>query len=213
MTGRETNFETGRSIVYVSASRETPFLITHEKLAFPVTFSSDGIWHILGSDVLNVNDAIQSIELDWSKLTSLNFVQEREYRNCALDFTSANYSEKTIEVEASFILKSSEGFVESVTDENSNIKYDTKYDLSNFQACRNQIYQDIDEANAKFRHDSGRYLRNTYAPIAPTSLYFLSECDSGSLDIDGIYRIKLGSFSVRVSINLYWFKWYSSDYI
>lgn len=58
VTGRETNFETGRSIMYVSASRETPFLITHEELAFPVTFSSDGIWHILEIDVLNVNDAI-----------------------------------------------------------------------------------------------------------------------------------------------------------
>lgn len=212
VTGRETNFETGRSIMYVSASRETPFLITHEKLAFPVTFSSDGIWHILEIDVLNVNDAIQSIELDWSKLTSLNFVQESKPGNGTLDFINTDYNEKTIEVEANAIRKSSKGFGESVT-ENSNIKYDTKYDLSNFQACRNQIYQEIDEANGAFRSRSDRYLRNTYAPIAPTSLYFLSKCDSGKRDNSDIYRIVLDSHCVWAHVNLLYFTWFAWDFM
>lgn len=213
VTGRETNFETGRSIMYVSASRETPFLITHEKLAFPVTFSSDGIWHILEIDVLNVNDAIQSIELDWSKLTSLNLVQEGKYGNGVLDFISTDYNEKAVEVEASALWRVSS---ESATDYGY-VTYDTKYDLSNFQACRNQVYQDIDEANAEFREKSkfrdGRYLRNTYSPIAPTSLYFLSECDSGQRDDSDIYRIVLDSYKVWANINLLEFTWCARDYM
>lgn len=139
-------------------------------------------------------------------------MQEGEYGNGALDFISTDYNEKTIEVESNTIQKSSKGFGESAT-ENSNIKYDTKYDLSNFQACRNQIYQDIDEANGAFRSRSDRYLRNTYAPIAPTSLYFLSKCDSGMRDGSDIYRIVLDSYRVWANVNLLYFAWYAEDYM
>ena len=209
VTDRKTNFETGRSIVYVSASRETPFLITHEKLAFPVTFSSDGKWHILDVDVLNVNDAIQSIELDWSKLTSLEMVYDDETYVAFINFISTDYNNNMVEVEASSINKISNGG----GSENSSVTYDTQYDLSNFQACRNQIYQDIDEANAKFRGRSGRYLRNTYAPIAPTSLYFLANCRSNGLDGAHINQIDIGCFSVTAVINYASFTWFAEDYI
>lgn len=209
VTGRETNFETGRSIVYVSASRETPFLITHEKLAFPVTFSSDGMWHILEIDILNVNDAIQSIELDWSKLTSLNFTKEFNPTSGKgfLRFESIDSKEKTIKIWAnSDYSKSAEYRTET---DILDITYDTKYDLSNFQACRNQIYQDIDEGNGAFRLRSGRALRNTYAPIAPTSLYFLAKCDSGYDKFgEHLFQLRLNSYQVYASIapvgNFFW---------
>ena len=207
VTGRETNFETGRSIMYVSASRETPFLITHEKLAFPVTFSSDGIWHILEIDVLNVNDAIQSIELDWSKLMPLDFIKDTGF----LYFENIDSEQKTIEIWANAYTKNTGSNKTDILD----ITYYTKYDLSNFQACRNQIYQDIDEGNAKFRDRSGRYLQNTYSPIAPTSLYFLTQCDSGYDKFgEHLYRLILYSDRIFARIEPVGnFSWYAEDYM
>ncbi len=210
VTDRETNFETGRSIVYVSASRETPFLITHEKLAFPVTFSSDGIWHILEIDILNVNDAIQSIELDWSKLTSLDFIEDKGF----LYFENIDSEQKTIKIWASAVSTAKRSNKTDILD----ITYDTKYDLSNFQACRSQIYQDIDEGNAEFRERAtsyGRYLRNTYSPIAPTSLYFLARCDSGYDNFgEHLSRLILNSYIVFARIEpVGGFSWPAEDYM
>lgn len=207
ITDRKTNFETGRSIVYVSASRETPFLITHEKLAFPVTFSDDGKWYILEIDVLNVNDAIQSIELDWSKLMPLEFMKDNGF----LHFENINSEEKTIEIWANAYTNNKSNNEADML----NITYDTKYDLSNFQACRSQIYQDIDEGNAKFRAKSGRYLQNTYSPIASTSLYFLANYDSG-YDMFGnhLWQLVLNCYAVKAYIfPAGSFTWYAEDYM
>lgn len=199
ITNQETNAETGRAIMHVQASRETPFLITHETMVLPWTFCEDGQWHVLQIDITSVNDAIQSFALDWSKLTSIELPNRNQYGvSVTLDITDTNYSNNTISVDYSWF-NSSNQKGNSYT---GIIQYQTKYDLSDYQSCRDKIQRDINEYNAEERSDKRRYGRQVgddFAPLSSTSLYLLSECKYFSDDNSGIAIGYLIMYSYRIT--------------
>lgn len=177
ITSQETDVESGTATMYVQASRETPFLITHETMVLPWTFCEDGYWRVLQINIASINDAIRSIELDWSKLTSIIFeAKETKYANAmAINVTGSDCSNNTIDVDLYYRL---------VRDEKNEpytgtIQYQTVYDLSDYQSCRDKIQQETNETNEKARYNArydGRYVGDDFAPVSSTSLAFLSQC-------------------------------------
>lgn len=210
ITSQETDVESGTATMYVQASRETPFLITHETMVLPWTFCEDGYWRVLQIDIASVNDAIQSIALDWSKLTSIDLSEENYYHNSvSLNVTDTDYSNNAISVDYYWF----DNVEQTSNSYTGTIQYQTVYDLSNYQSCRDKIQRDINEYNAEERSDKrghGRQVGDDFAPLSSTSLYLLSECKYLSGDNSGIAIGYLGMYSYCITV--YGGDWYARDY-
>lgn len=216
ITNQETNSESGRAIMYVQASRETPFLITHETMVIPFTFCNDGYWRVLQMNIASINDTIQSIALDWSKLTSIELSEKYVDRySISLNVTDTDYSNNTISVDYC-LFDNAHQIVDSYT---GTIQYQTEYDLSDYQSCRDKIQRDINEYNAEERSDQryrGRYVGDDFAPLSSTSLYLLSECTYSASDSEAAFSwMIMKSYYIEIfppSGFGYGKRWYAQDY-
>lgn len=214
ITSQEVDAESRRAIMQVQASRETPFLITHETMVLPWTFCEDGQWRVLQIDIYSVNEAIQSIAFDWSKLTSMDFsFREDIYYSATLDVTDTDYRNNTISVDFySYWIDWLDNRNQEETSYTGTIQYQTKYDLSDYQSCRDKIQRDINEYNAEERSKQryrGGYVGDDFAPISSTSLYFLSEC-TYRRDSDDSDAVNMSMHSYYISANGY--RWDAKDY-
>lgn len=180
ITQRDVDLESGTATLYGTASRETPFLITHEAFAVPIGFDETyGIWNIMKIDVSTVTDAIQSIQLDWSKVSSVTLKPKLDSYSASIN--SIDRENRLIDIDC-WCGQSYSG----------TYSLEDKYDLSDYQSCRTQINREIEEENAGIRNDErfyGRYVGDNFSPVASTSLYFLA--------------VSVGYFNPNVSVGNY----------